>query len=137
MEDQTKKWVSIAFAVVALVIAGVVISKTLFPSSSKGPDGNAEMYLLCKNCGEIEITREEFRKMLLEQTGGVIPPVAGGGPLILNCPKCGEKTCAVATKCPKCGKVFVPGVGDDPTYPDRCPECGYSALEELQKKRSK
>ena len=45
MEEQTKKWVSIAFAVVALIVAGIIISKT-FSDGSPSSSGSAEMHLL-------------------------------------------------------------------------------------------
>ncbi len=133
MEGQGKKVLSIVFAVVALIVAGIVISKT-FSGSSK----NAEIHLLCKSCGEMEISPDDFREMM-NQPDGMMPPILPmmGGPMLLNCPECGQKTCAVARKCEKCEKVFVPGMAGDQSYPDRCPGCGYSVVEEAQKAMSR
>ena len=135
MEEQTKKWLSIAFAVVALIVAGIVISKTFSGGSGSGGGVNAKVYLLCKSCGEMEVTKDEFREIRVNQPVLMNPMV--GGPMLVNCPKCGKKTCAVATKCQGCGNVYVvvpkPGSTEPP---DKCPKCGYSAIEERRKKMS-
>jgi predicted Zn-ribbon and HTH transcriptional regulator len=51
----------------------------------------------------------------------------------IPCQSCGKKGVFEAIKCSKCGHVFFPGnrVKD---FPDRCPECKYSEMEEKRKK---
>ena len=139
MEEQTKKKLSIIFVVIALIVAGIVISRTFSGGSGSGSGGSGKdkMHLLCKSCGEIEITRDEFREMMKNQPGGMMPMMMAG-PMLLNCPECGQKSCAVATKCQECGSVFVsvPRPGSS-VPPDKCPKCGYSAIEERRKERTK
>ena len=52
------------------------------------------------------------------------------------CEKCGEQSVFRAEKCmnPDCGHVFLRGtVPND--FPDRCPKCGRSEIEEIRKRR--
>lgn len=137
MEEQGKKWLAIAFAVVSIGIVFFVFGKTFFSNPNR-PDRNRPVYLMCKNCKGLEVSSGEFRDMMSDQPGGMMPMM--GGPMILTCPKCNQKSCMVATKCEKCETIFIPQMmtGQNPgAYPDKCPKCGYSPSEERMKAASK
>ena len=54
----------------------------------------------------------------------------------LVCKTCGEESIYRAEKCGKCGLIFLRGaVAND--FPDRCPQCRYSEIEEQRKQRLK
>jgi len=134
MEEQGKKWLTIGLFVLSMLVAATVFYRTFF-SSSTGGGGDRKVYLMCKSCGGFEISADEFRDMMNSQPGGMMPPMMGS-PMLLTCPKCNQKSCMKASKCEKCETMFIPkmGMGQNPnTYPDKCPKCGYSAIEERQK----
>lgn len=134
MEEQGKKWLAIGFAVVSIAIVIVVFSKTFFGGSGTSGSGDGKVYLLCKSCSGFEITLDEYRDMMNTQPGGMAALM--GGPMLLICPKCNQKSCMVATKCQKCENIFIPYVGRNQapnSYPDKCPKCGYSPSEERDK----
>jgi ribosomal protein L40E len=81
------------------------------------------------NCGaEYQIDGKDYFEHIRPYEGGSIMPP----PLI--CEKCGEQSVFRAMQCKKCGKIFfMEAVSED--YPDKCPECGYSRIEELRSKR--
>ena len=133
MAENTKKYLAILFAIVSLIIVVTIFYRT-FSSGSGSGGGKDTVYLLCKSCGPIGITQDEFREIMMTQPGGMMPPMMGG-PMLFNCPECGQKSCAVAQKCQKCDNIFITGQAQDPRYPDRCPKCGFSAIEDRQKKR--
>ena len=140
MDDSGKKRVMVAIVVICLVAAGVITFIFNNPfSSSSGPKGPVQMLCVNPDCGyAFEISRNEYRKQMMEK--GPMGPMMMGPMTALHaftCPKCGKKSAYVATKCPKCGKVFIPNYGITDDYPDRCPECGYSAMEERYGKRKK
>jgi predicted RNA-binding Zn-ribbon protein involved in translation (DUF1610 family) len=53
---------------------------------------------------------------------------------VFECPKCGKVAVREALKCPKCGNVFIPDWDRQNDYPDRCPKCGFSEIEQEQRK---
>ena len=50
----------------------------------------------------------------------------------LTCPKCQENSVYRAVKCAKCEHVFLYGKPGD--FADRCPECGFSKMEDDRQK---
>ncbi|OHB55175.1 MAG: hypothetical protein A2173_00400 [Planctomycetes bacterium RBG_13_44_8b] len=53
----------------------------------------------------------------------------------LVCEKCGKESIFRAIKCEKCGKVFIEGASAD--FSDRCPDCGFSKIEDERKQRAR
>lgn len=119
--------------VVALVIAAIVIFNNPFGHS--GSSLKVSIQMLCDDCGaEFEISSGRYKKEMVKK-GAIGPMGPTGPPPGLACPDCGQESAYTATKCRKCGAVFQP---DDATYNDyydRCPECGYSAMEEKHRSR--
>jgi hypothetical protein len=53
-----------------------------------------------------------------------------GTQIPLTCPKCGKDAFVSGNFCDKCQEIFPAQEGQ---YRDKCPKCGYSRLEEIQK----
>jgi DNA-directed RNA polymerase subunit RPC12/RpoP len=87
------------------------------------------IWLKCRdpNCGNTwQMDNKEFFQYVEKYRDGMTVPG-------VECPKCGNKSGYRAIKCEKCGFIF-----EKPTnttdYPDRCPKCGHSAVEDSRKK---
>ena len=134
MSDEAKKYLAIGLVVICLGIAGFMVKKTLFPSSGGGETGNQQIALICKTCGGFEIPMDQFREMMSKQGPDMMMMgMPGQTPAAMTCPKCSNKTCYMAQKCPNCENIFVFGQARDQNFPDRCPKCGKSRIEEMQK----
>ena len=130
MEESKKKAVMIAVIIACLAAAGVI---TYVASSESG--GGVEtiksgelIWVKCTNadCGhEYQIDKRGYFEYIQENQKGLVRPA-------MVCEKCGEESVFRAEKCEKCGAVFFyeAYAGD---LPDRCTECGYSAIEEKRK----
>jgi len=130
MEEDKKKVVMIVIVVVCLALAGALAYKNFGGGGGGGTSAAAQgpQVMLCVNpdCGHIfEMTIEERRQIMRERGR----QMRRGGPPAFTCPQCGEESAYQANKCTKCSTVFIADYtsGD---FPDRCPECGYSAIEE-------
>jgi hypothetical protein len=132
MTDETKKFFAIVAAVVCLGIAGTVTYKSFFGGSS--PEATGDMALLCTTCGGFEIPMTQFQELMSKNAQDMMMPMMGPGTMVIQCPKCNKKTCYIAQKCPKCQNIFVFGQAKDPQFPDRCPKCKFSEIEDMQKK---
>lgn len=53
----------------------------------------------------------------------------------VDCQKCGAESLHMADKCGKCGHIFLKTAATG-EHGDKCPECGYSAIEENLKQRN-
>lgn len=96
-----------------------------------GIDPDAPVYMLCANpsCNaEVEMTQKEFMDLASDMDPMGMPMMMG--PMAYNCPECNKKSLYRATKCPECDKIFVENYQAVDDYPDRCPDCGYSELED-------
>ena len=116
-----------------LVLGFVGESMGPFGGNSGGGSSNEPIVMLCANpaCGkDYEISRNELQELMQEMgPGGMMPMMQP----VLKCKFCGEKSAYIAQKCEKCGTVFVPNYMDPGNeYPDACPECGYSKIEEMR-----
>lgn len=137
MEEEKKKPIMIGIIVGCLVLAGAI---TFFTRSGGGggvPNTFADQYtwMVCRNpeCGNSwEMNLKEYYEMVeqfrIENPGVMENPAA-------TCPKCNEPSGYRAVKCEKCGLVFERGSVPD-TFEDKCPTCGYSAIEEGRKKKA-
>ena len=133
MDEQAKKNLGIGLVLICLVVSGVIFYRSFFANSTGGTAGNRDIALLCKTCGGFEISADEFRDLMSKQEPGMMMGMLGQQ-MTLDCPKCGKKTCYMAEKCEQCETIFVLGQAKDRNYPDRCPKCGFSRMEDRQKK---
>jgi rubrerythrin len=129
MEEGKKKMIMIGVIVACIVAAIVITVATHSGSSSGGVDSIKRGTMIWLKCRKCENTwqmdkRDYFEYIEKYRVGMTIPP--------LVCPKCSEKEGYRAEKCEKCGFIFERGTTND--LVDRCPKCGYSALEEVRKK---
>ncbi|MBN2456345.1 MAG: hypothetical protein JXB29_07420 [Sedimentisphaerales bacterium] len=135
MEEGQKKVFKIIIVVVCLVAAGTIYKMTSGGSSGLGHFKGQLMWVKCNNpdCGdEYQMDKKDY----FEQKQKNWDPRAPLSDPAIKCTKCGEMSVYRAEKCPKCGTVFFYGFGEG--FPDKCPECGYSAMElNSVKKKSK
>jgi len=135
MDEDKKKIVMVVIVVACLGLAGAIVIKNFGGgSSSTSTAAQGPQVMLCVNpdCGHIfELTRDEMRLQMREK-GRMM--MGRGGPPVFTCPQCGEESAYQAIRCPKCSTVFIADYGTD-DFADRCPECGYSAIEEKRKQK--
>jgi predicted Zn-ribbon and HTH transcriptional regulator len=139
MEESMKKTVMIVVIVACLVSAALI---TFLARKSRSATGLSEfagkMQLVkCanKNCVAVyEIDKEKYYELVEEELRKHVDDM---GPLAITCEKCGENSIFRAVKCEKCGEVFFSSEVGANDFPDRCPKCGHSAMEEQKKKGRK
>jgi len=138
MEESRKKPIMIAVIVVCLGAAAFIT----FRGGSGGGGGfedipnDATVWVKCNNpsCNaEYEMNEKEYYKQMREQP---FDPDAPSAPP-LTCEKCGKPSLYLAIKCanPACGIVFFKGAAGPNDFPDRCPKCRISKMEEDRKQR--
>jgi ribosomal protein L40E len=134
MEDSRRKQVLIGIIVACLVLAGVVTYMT-----SRGGNSGLEAFkgqsqwVKCanQNCGAAyELDKKKYIELVQEETRRNVDAT---GPVAIVCETCGEQSAFRAEKCEKCGEVFFYGAAGPSDFSDRCPKCGYSAMEEERK----
>ena len=127
MDEEKKKTIMIALIIGCLVAAaGIFMATRPDTSATKGP-----IQMLCEECGAAyKMGREEFKKQLLET--GLVSPMRVE-PIPLVCTECEENTAFYAKKCRECKELFTEDTSSG-DFRDRCPHCGFSALEKRLKK---
>jgi len=133
MTEELKKYLLIGIAIVCLSIGGIIMYRSFSGGSSGTAGGNRDIALMCSSCGGFEIPVDEFRELMSSQgpMGRMMP---GQQNMAMKCPKCSNKTCYMAQKCQQCENIYVFGQARDQKYPDRCPKCSFSMIEDRQKK---
>ncbi len=135
MDENKKKIVMIVIVVACLALAGAIAVINFGGGGSTSSAAAQEAQpMLCVNpdCGHVfEMTMEERREKMRERGR----TTRRGGPIAFACPQCGEESAYQANKCSKCSTVFIPDYTTD-DVPDRCPECGYSDIEERRQKKA-
>jgi hypothetical protein len=137
MEESRKKPIMIAVIVVCLGVAAFITFR-----GRGGGDGlddipdDAMVWVKCNNpsCNaEYEMNEKEYYRQMKEQP---FDPDAPSAPP-LTCEKCGKPSLYLAMKCgnPACGIVFFKGAAGSNDFPDRCPKCRISKMEEERKRR--
>ena len=129
MDDSKKKMIMLGAVIICLIGAVVMFSKSR-SSNVKAIGGSKDVAFKCtaEDCGsEFTMSLSEYNKLTKKQFPGGMP--MGGAQVVAECPVCKEKIAIPAIKCTKCGKIFFSNTveGD---YPDICPECGFSRLQE-------
>jgi len=137
MDEAQKKPLMIGVVVVCLVVAVAITIKT-WPSGAKGIPGiykHESIWVKCRNPAcktEYQMNKYDYHKAIEDYfiKHPQAPAIPG-----LKCEKCDKNSLYAAYKCPKCATVFEGGLkpGD---FADRCPKCGYSAIEEGRKKKA-
>ena len=130
-----KKIILIALACCLLLVAGIILA-TRAENLTRIPDLKGEMtWVKCNtpDCGvSYEMPLRDYYQLVdtkQREAGGMgMPPIM--------CKKCGKESLFKAVKCEKCQAVFFYVSGSVEDYPDRCPECGFSKLEEARKESS-
>ena len=124
MEDSKKKPLMIGIVVICLVLAvGVTLRRSSKPEGIESIKRGEMVWMKCQNpeCNaESQMDKKDYYEYIMQHTNT-------GGAVV--CDKCGQDSAYKAIKCEKCGKVFV-GVPTVEDYLDRCPECGYSKMED-------
>ena len=129
MTDETKKYVMIGIVVACLLLAGTIMYNS-FSDGGGGGTGDRQIALMCAECGGFEVSVDEYREMMAQQ-GPEAMMMMPGQMQAMECPKCGKKSCYMAQKCKKCENIFVFGQAKDQNFPDRCPKCNYSEMEDF------
>lgn len=136
MEESTKKAVMIVIVVVCLVAAGTIFFSTRSRTGGgldKLPD-EMMTWLLCRN-PDCEASYQMGLKVYFKEIEANVDPGSMAVPA-LTCEKCGEPSGYRAVKCEKCESTFERGTMGAQEFADRCPDCGYSAIEEGRKRRA-
>ncbi len=132
-----KNVIMIVIVVVCLVLAGAFAIKNFGgggdTSTSAADQGSQSMLCINPDCGHVfEMTIEERRQIMREQ-GRMM---RRGGPPVFICPQCSEESAYQANNCSKCSTIFIRDYSSG-DFADRCPECGYSAIEERRQQKGK
>ena len=141
MKENKKKAIMIVVVVACLVLAGVIIYKTSSESSGgiKSIKHGQMIRVKCNNpaCkAEYQMDRKDYLESLQEyqlRLGRQHPSPMGISILPLVCNRCEEESVYKALKCENCEMVFFPGLGERGDFKDRCPECGYSKMEQMKR----
>ncbi len=132
MEERKKKPIMLGVIVVCLVLAGAIAYMNRPKRSGLDSIPSGQMiWVKCANsdCGaEYQIDRKGY----LEYKEKHQNPMSLSAPPLV-CEKCEKKSVFKAVKCEKCGLIFVYGAAPK-GFADRCPECGYSKIEEQRKR---
>jgi hypothetical protein len=129
------KQVLIAVAIGLLLVAAVISYFTNPIRSRTGgiPAEFAEekIWVICTN-DTCKATYEMNKKAYFEWVEANAKPMSKQEQA-MKCQKCGKDTAYGAEKCTKCGEIF--HYGGESTFPDKCPKCGYSPIEEGRKRQ--
>jgi len=128
MEENVKKRIFVGVIAGCLVVAGLVTWLTRPPKRGiPGRFAKELIWVKCRdpNCqAEYQVTKKNYYEYIEKNTQLWALEAPG-----LVCKKCGRKTVYEAVKCEKCGLVFkVYSVPRD--FRDRCPQCGYSKMQD-------
>ena len=128
MDEEKKKYAMIGLIVVCIALAAGI---TYFNMGGSVTTNKARpVVILCDSCeATYELTSEEFKQAVRDSSAGRNPMMMRG-PMVLSCKECGQIAAYRASTCPECNEIFVSGDAGDEKYPDKCPACGYSAVEE-------
>ena len=135
MDPEVKKKVMIA-VIVACLAAAIIMTVISLNRRAVAPGPGGPVQMLCRNpdCGkDFVLSRKEFNRIKEQARGGDLQ-TADGIPtrkdVTFTCPHCGRESGAVAMKCPQCEKIFIGGASFAQRFPDKCPSCGYSEMEQ-------
>lgn len=125
MDESRKKTIMVGAIVLFLALA-IVITVSRKKSGSTGDiERGVQIWVKCRNpkCeAEYQVGKRDYYTFIENR----MEPT-------LICEQCEEESVYRAIKCPKCELVFekTPAPGD---FPDRCPKCKFSLIEDITKK---
>jgi predicted Zn-ribbon and HTH transcriptional regulator len=127
-----------AVVIAACILVAVLVFVKTRSGGSAGIDSISDaqtVWMKCRSCNSAyEMNYKEYNKQIQEKI--TASPTAMMFTPPLTCEKCGKNSALKAVKCanPKCGEVFIESsIPND--YPDRCPKCKHSAVEDSRKAR--
>ncbi len=131
MDEDKKQKVMVGLLVSCLVLVAALNVPRFFKGGSGSSARTVDLICLNPECASAsEITRKEYQEAL-QNSGMAMNPMGMAGPV--ECPKCEKISAARGIKCKECSTVFMQRHGGD-DYPDRCPDCGYSDIENRRSK---
>ena len=131
MEESKKNGIMIAGIVACFVLAGVITYINRSNSFNAKAFADERIWVKCNN----PVCKAEYQMDIdnylvsLQEHADPMSEITTPPPLV--CEKCGQESVSRAVKCKKCELIFFYGTSTD--FPDRCPECGYSSVEEREK----
>ena len=134
MDKESKKKLAVivfCFSLAIILFYFFVIKGGSSSDSFKEP---GVYYMICNSpkCAEtFELTAEEYRAIDDNAPAGV-GMMSLNPPSALICSACKQQSLFRAIKCEECGVFFLPNFMTD-DYSDRCPDCGYSKMEDISK----
>ncbi|MDD5459421.1 MAG: hypothetical protein PHF37_08530 [Phycisphaerae bacterium] len=132
MDEEKKRKVMVAVIVGCLLTAAGIFYFTNIRGSGVGGGSRGPIYFLCVNekCKhQFEMSSNDYAEKMRE----IGPEAMMMGQTPTECPKCNEQSAYIAEKCLACGTYFVPDYMNNTDYPDRCPSCGHSDIEDQVK----
>ena len=137
MEEGKKKAIMVTVTVVCLAAAGIIFYTQQAGSGGGGIEGISDekmVWVLCRN-PDCEASYQMGMKTFFKTVEERQEPMSMQVPALI-CDKCGEASVYRAAKCEKCELVFEWGSMGAQEFADRCPDCGYSGIEEGRKRRA-
>lgn len=128
MDEEKKKKVMLGLVIACIVLA-VGITVVNNTGGGGGSRSNEPVQMLCMNeeCEmDFELSTEEYREYMMQ--GGMMGP----GPMAqspIECSECGMQSAFRAIMCKECEAIFMQDYSSG-DFPDRCPECDYSDIED-------
>ena len=131
MTDEKKKVVQVVVILGCFILAGIITATQMGwfkGGKSKLP---SSYWLMCESCEKsYEVSLERLKEMYREANPNPMMSMMQGPPALI-CEQCGEKAAYRAENCQECGAIFISDwQAENDLERDRCPECGYSKLED-------
>jgi len=128
--------------IIAVCLSLGMAYETMFGGGEGGYGGDGKLWFKCVNpdCNQsFSLTPDEFAKSQGDNPMMMMPMMMPGQQQAFKCQKCNQKSAYMAQQCEKCKEVFImqmpmPGQ-ENQDFPDRCPKCGYSAIEQMEKEQ--
>ncbi len=126
----------------AIIIAACILVAVLVFVKTRSGGGSAginsisdteQVWMKCRSCNaSFEMSRKQYYKDISEKAAASAAAMMLTPPL--TCQKCSKNAAFLAEKCANCNEIFIAGsVPND--FPDRCPKCKHSKVEDTRKAR--
>lgn len=124
MTRTLKLGITSTIALAALLAAGLQLWPDEHASSTMNIGGDYAW--VCTDCGH------EFDAETEQPHGDGLSLLGGSFAARVQCPACQKMTGRLAERCAKCSTLFFPEYKTlIPTEQDRCPDCGWSRLDDV------
>jgi len=131
MEEKKKKQLMVIGISICLALAVAItfLTRSRATGISSIKEGDL-VWVMCSNpdCqAEYRIGKRDYFTFMKENVTPAImkPP--------MTCEECGEESVFRALKCENCDVIFF--YGESSGFMDKCPECGFSKIEESRENR--